>query len=198
MTADDTDSADLDGHTIEELSDYLDAGRLPRDESIEDSPVARTALDALARLRHQSRAMLEMEARAQPPGDLTWIKNVLSNISREARAGRDIPVSYTDGHVRLSVTEGSVRGLVRAAGDGIDGVLVGKVDLVGDVTTSGEPISLTVEISIAYGENIAATAHALRGAIAEKLHRHTELNVAAIDITVHDVHGGPDTTEENG
>ena len=38
---------DLDGHTIEELSDYLDAGRTPVDASIEGSPGCRIALDAL-------------------------------------------------------------------------------------------------------------------------------------------------------
>ena len=43
------ETADLDGHSIEELSDYLDAGRQPRNESIESSAGCQIALDSLAK-----------------------------------------------------------------------------------------------------------------------------------------------------
>jgi uncharacterized alkaline shock family protein YloU len=187
----DLDPSDLDGYSIEELSDYLDSGRTPRDPGIEDSPGARTALDALARLRQESWAMIEVEALAQPSGDQAWITTVLSNISRESRAGRDIPIHHDDARVRLSVTEGSVRGLVRGAGDGIAGALVGKVDLRGDVTVPSEPITVDVSVSGAYGQNVTAAAAALRAQIDAELRRNTELNVVAINITVQDVHDAP-------
>jgi uncharacterized alkaline shock family protein YloU len=194
MNPDNLDPADLGGHTIEELSDYLDADRSPRDASIEDSPGARTALDALARLRQESWAMVEAEALEQPSGDQTWIKNVLANISRESRAGRDIPVHHSDERVRLSVTEGSVRGLIRAAGDVVDGALVGKVDLLGDVTVPLEPITVNVSVSVEYGHNVPAAADALRAEIHSELVRNTELNVVGINITVQDIHA-PSTGE---
>jgi uncharacterized alkaline shock family protein YloU len=181
-------SADgLDGHTIDELSDYLDAGRSPRDEHIENSPGCLIALDALARLRATTWAMLEAEAAAAPGRDTAWIGKVLSNISREARAGRDIPISDPDPHATLSVTEGSIRGLVRAAGDGVGGALVGRCELVGDVTVPGEPISVSVTASVVFGENMREVAQRMRGSILEALARHTELTIASVDVTVQDI-----------
>lgn len=44
-------SDNLDGHSIEELSDYLDSGRTPRNRSIEASPGCQSALQAMERLR---------------------------------------------------------------------------------------------------------------------------------------------------
>jgi len=185
---------DLDGHTIEELSDYLDAGREPRDPSIENSPGARIALDALARLRNESWAMLEIEALDDPNRDQSWIKNVLANITREARAGRDIPVSHPDAQTVLNITEGSVRGLIRAAGDGLGGAIIGKVALDGDVSVPGAPISLEISASVPYGENLVALSQLLRDTITAELLVHTELNIDVVNVTIEDLHTDP--TEE--
>lgn len=179
--------AALDGHTIEELSDYLDSGREPRDASIEDSPGCQLALESLARLRASTWAVLEAEAQTGADDD-AWLGRVMAGITREAHAGRAIPIAHPDPAVSLAVTEGSVRGLVRAAGDGIGGALVGSCTLVGDVTVPGEPIDVTVTVSIAMGENLPATADRIRQRIAETLARHTELVVHSITVTVADVH----------
>ena len=182
------DPESLDGHTVEELSDYLDAGRSPRDPSIEDSPGCVIALDALARLRTATWAMLEAEAAEDAGRDEVWIKNVMENISREARAGRDIPISSVDPAVRLTVTEGSVRGLIRAAGDGVGGAIVGRVRLDGDVTVEGEPIAIDVTASGVFGRNLPRLAQDMRDVIGAALRLHTELNVTSIDVTIQDVH----------
>jgi hypothetical protein len=182
------DPADLDGHTIEELSDYLDAGREPRDEDIENSPGARIALDALARLRDETWAMLEAEATADPTRDTGWMAGVLANISRESRAGRDIPISHPDPAVHLSVTEGSVRGLIRAVGDRSGDAIIGRVLLDGDVTVPGESITVTITASARYGANLGALAASMRESIAAELRLHTELELAAVNVTITDVH----------
>ncbi|MEO6309702.1 MAG: hypothetical protein ABIO33_03350, partial [Leifsonia sp.] len=135
---------DLDGHTIDELSDYLDVGREPPDLTIENSPGCQIALDALTRLRTETWTMLDVEARADATMAHTWLANILQNISHEAKAGRAIPISHPDPNTRLRVTEGSIRGLIRAAGDAADGALVGKVDLDGDVTVVGSPITINL------------------------------------------------------
>jgi len=179
---------DLDGHSIDELSDYLDAGRQPRNASIENSPGARIALDALARLRNESWAMLEVESLSDPTRDQTWIKNVLANISRESRAGRDIPVSHPDPAVRLKITEGSVRGFIRGVGDGIGGAIMGKVELDGDVTVPGEAIILNITASALYGENLRSLSQRIRENITAELLANTELNVVAVNVTIQDVH----------
>jgi uncharacterized alkaline shock family protein YloU len=190
-----TNHDDLDGHTIDELSDYLDSGRTPRDESIESSPGCLLALDSLERLRGTAWSMLEVEADAQPERDTAWLGRVLSNISREARAGRDIPISHPDPAVALTVTEGSVRGLIRAAGDETGGALIGACTLDGDVTVPGEPITVNVSATVAWGRSLTAVADDLRATIARALARHTELTIAAINVTITDVLPAP-TTEE--
>ncbi|PRY64696.1 cell envelope-related Asp23 family protein [Glaciihabitans tibetensis] len=182
------DPEDLDGHTMDELSDYLDAGRRPRDESIESSPGCRIALDALARLRSESWAMLEGEALPDSTRNHAWIKTVLANISRESRAGRAIPISHPEPDVQLRMTEGSVRGLIRAAGDAVGGALIGKVDLEGDVSVPGEDITVSVTASVPYGENLTELAQRIRESIAAELLTHTELNVTAVNVTVDDIH----------
>ena len=181
------DHDSLDGHTIEELGDYLDAGREPRDESIENSPGCQLALESLARLRKKTWAVIETEAQTTADDD-AWLGRVMAGITREAHAGRAIPIAHPDPAVSLAVTEGSVRGLVRAAGDGIGGALVGSCTLVGDVTAPGEPIDVNVTVSVAFGENLHAIAQTIRERIAETLARHTELVVRSITVTVTDVH----------
>jgi len=182
------DPSDLDGHTIEELGDYLDAGRQPRNASIENSPGSRIALDSLARLRRESWAMLEEEAIADPGRDRIWMQNVIANISREAKAGRDIPISHPHPSTTLKITEGSVRGLIRAVGDGTGGAIIGKVTLDGDVTIPREPITVSVTASVYYGQNLAHLARLIRQRIAAELRTQTELNIVAIDVAIQDVH----------
>jgi hypothetical protein len=185
------DRDDLGGHSIEELSDYLDAGREPRDPSIEDSPGARIALDALTRLRRESWAMVEVEveARAQAAPDRAWLTSILEGISHDAKAGRDIPLSHPNPATQLNITEGSVRGLIRAAGDGTAGAIVGKVTLVGDVAVPNEPITVDVSVSVTLQMNLVAVAQRIREQILADLRRHTELNVVAVNVTIQNVHG---------
>jgi len=182
---------DLDGHTIEELADYLDAGRTPADPSIDSSPGCQTALAALQRLRTVSAGLLDAEASTEPEPDENWIGGILRNISREAHAGRSIPLPHPDPAAALAITEGSVRAVIRAAGDTVAGVLVGRCTLVGDVTVPGEPISVSIDVVVYWGQNIPAAAAALREAVASALALHTDLRIVGIDITVHDVHLPP-------
>ena len=182
------DPEDLDGHSIEELGDYLDDGREPRDPGIEDSPGCQIALDALERLRAESWAMLGVEALADRDRDQSWIQNVIANISRESRPGRDIPVRHPDPATRLHITEGAVRGLVRAAGDGTQGSLVGRVELAGDVTVPAQPITVTVTASVPFGPNLVVLAQLVRERIVEALRTHTELNVIAVNVAIENVH----------
>ena len=184
----DPDDDALDGHSIEQLSDYLDAGRQPRDESIESSPGCLIALASLERLRATAWALLENEAGAEPERDSAWIGRLMGTISREARAGRDIPISSDDASVALSVTEGSVRGLIRAAGDAVGGVLISSCSLDGDVTRPGEPITVHVSASVVWGLSLPMLAAELRESITAALNRHTELVLERVDVTIRDIH----------
>lgn len=178
---------DLDGHTIEELTDYLEAGRSPVDPSIEGSPGCRLALDALERLRALTPELLAHDTAAAGPVDAGWVDHILSGISMDARAGRRIPYLVDDAHIDLGVTEGAVRGLVRAAEEEFPGVLLGRCRLEGDVSVPGAPVAVDVEVSVPYGMPLHRLADDLRATIAARLATHTALQVSRIDLTIHDV-----------
>lgn len=197
-TADALDPANLDGHTIEELSVYLDAERTPVNFSIESSPGCQIALSALERLHELTAHLLGAQAAAEPAPPDKWVQGIMDRIALEARAGRDIPISHPSTTARLTLTEGAVRGVIRAAGDSIPEVIVGRCGLDGDLTDPGQPITITVDISVAWGTNLPETAHRARTAIRRQLLKHTELVIAAIHITIQDLRFTRQSATETG
>lgn len=187
---------DLDGHTLEELSDYLEAGRVPLDPSIEGSPGCQLALDALERLHGLGGQLIDADAAAMPEVDDSWIDRILSGIALDARAGRRIPFAETDPAVDFGITEGAVRGLIRSAENAVPGILVGRSTLDGDVTAVGEPIRIAIEVNAVYGESIPQAVDRLREEVAERLRRQTSLTVTAIDVTVRDIQRISSAAEE--
>lgn len=185
------DPEDLDGHTMEELAEYLDAGRAPANLSIDASPGCRIALDALERLRALSPKLLAADMDAEPEPDETWVQSILSGIAVDARAGRRVPLPGPKPSADLGITEGAIRGLVRAAENDVSGIIIGRVRLEGEVTEPGEPIEVCAEISIAHGHPIRPLVKRLREAIASRLATHTQLNVTGIDIVVQQLHDTP-------
>ncbi|MCI1017422.1 Asp23/Gls24 family envelope stress response protein [Microbacterium sp. C5A9] len=178
---------DLDGHTLDELTDYLEAGRQPRDPSIEGSAGCQLALDALQRLRGLGGQLIDADAAAMPEVEESWVDRILDGIALDARAGRRIPFAADADGADFAITEGAVRGLVRSAENAVDGLLVGSTHLRGDASVVGSPIRLEVEASAFYGARIPDAVARLRTEIAERLRHHTELNVVSIDITVSDI-----------
>lgn len=187
---------DLDGHTLEELSDYLEAGRVPLDPSIEGSPGCQLALDSLERLHGLGGQLIDADAAAMPEVDDSWVDRILSGIALDARAGRRIPFAETDPAVDFGITEGAVRGLIRSAENAVPGILVGRSTLDGDVTAVGEPIRIAIEVNAVYGESIPQAVDRLREEVAERLRRQTSLTVTAIDVTVRDIQRISSAAEE--
>lgn len=176
----------IDGHTLDELSDYLARGRTPADPSIDGSPECRAALEALERLSRTTRSMLEADA-ANRTADDGWVGRILDGIRLDVQAGRRIPIGHPDPAADLGLTEGAVRALIRGVGDGIDGVIVGRTRIDGEVETLGAPVDVHVEISVRYGEPFPEVARRMREAVVAELARHAELTVGAVDVTVTDV-----------
>ncbi|SEC10759.1 Asp23/Gls24 family envelope stress response protein [Microbacterium hydrocarbonoxydans] len=187
---------DLDGHTLEELSDYLDAGRRPLDPSIEGSPGCQLALDALDRLRGLGGQLIEADAAAMPEVDDSWVDRILTGIALDARAGRRIPFVEEEPAVDFGITEGAVRGLIRSAENAVPGILVGRSTLDGDVTVVGSPVRIAIEVNAVYGESIPKAVEMLRSEVARRLQQHTDLTVTGIDVTVRDVQRIGDTRGE--
>ncbi len=190
-----TELGDLDGHTIEELSDYLDSARTPADPSIEGSPGCRIALDALSRLRELTPELLAADLAAEAAPDESWVQKVLSGIALDARAGRRIPLSTARPDADLGITEGAVRGAIRAAERTVPGVVFGTCRFDGDVTIPGEPVRVRVEVSVPYGQPIPDLVDRLREEIRTRLLAHTTLSVTGIDITVQDIQQFQNRTE---
>jgi uncharacterized alkaline shock family protein YloU len=185
-----SETSDIDGHTLDELSDYLDAGRMPADPTIDHSPACQLALEALGGVRAASLSMMEREAEDFAVIDESWIDAIIGAISLDVHAGRDIPLASAPS-MQLSVTEGAVKGLVRAAGDRVPGLLVGRCLLHGDVTTAGSEITLSIDTIAYWGESIPDAVTRLRDDVSALIAEHTELSISAIDITVRDIHLDP-------
>lgn len=187
---------DLDGHTLDELTDYLEAGRTPPDPSIDESVGCQLALDALERLQSLTPALMAADAADSGTVEDGWVDRILSGIALDARSGRRIQLITDDDRDDLGITEGAVRGLIRAAEDSFPGVLVGRCRLEGDVDVPGAPIAVEIEASVPYGQPIYALANRLRNDIAQRLDLHTNLNIERVDLTVEDVawmpEGSPD------
>lgn len=179
------------GHTLEELSAYVDAGRKPSDPTIDECPECQTALAGLEHLRALVPSFASHDAETVPEPDENWIQNVLATISQDARAGRDIPITTVNEHVTLTQTEGSVKTVIRDAGDTMDGVLTGHCLLDGDVTRPDMPVTVTVSVSITFGTRIPEIAGELRTRIHHALTEHTTLNINTVNLNFDDVHPQP-------
>ena len=186
-----TSSDALAGHTFEELSDYLDRDRTPADPSIDGSPECQIALRGMQRLRNTHRALLKKDVERESEREDSWVNSILQHINLEARAGRDIPISHPSPSARLSVTEGAVRGILRAAGDSVPNIIVGRCHLDGDVSEPGAPVIVRVDATVLEGEIIPSLADQLREAVYAALSQHTELAVEAVDITIRDLYQVP-------
>lgn len=182
---------ELDGHTIEELSDYLDDDCTPPDPSIDDSASCRIALIDLRRLRRLSVAFLDDAVDDRPGQEEAWIPGILSRIGLSARAGHDLPLTPPSDSGALVMTEGALRSLVRATGDAFPGFLVGRVELVGELTSADALLSLQVDVDILHGLPIREATEGLRLAVIAALRAHTLFRIGRVNVVVRDIHRGP-------
>ncbi len=168
------------GYTLEQLSDYLDRGREPAIPAIDEDAECQAVLASLERVGSLSR---ELVRRDEKPLDESFLSGLFGSITRELRAGRDIPLVSSDPATSLAITEGAIRELVRAAGDSVPGVLVGKcsIDL-------GDELVVHLTISVLLGLPVHSAAEAVRQRVYTELLRHTQLAIGPVDVTVVDVH----------
>lgn len=188
MTAHDHDDALDCGTTIDQLSDYLDRDRTPRDPHIETCPDCLNALEALERVGRLSRDLIDADAAELPAPPESWFERIFTSIQEELRAGRSLPISHPDPRVQITVTEGAVRALLRDSGDAIDGVFISRTEIVGDAETLGAPVEINLTASVRFGTSIQHLTDELREVAYAALATHTDLNVAAVNISVEDIH----------
>lgn len=186
------DGARYDGFTLDELNDYLDDDRTPANPEIDASAECGRVLERLSALRDASWQLLAADAAAHEEADRHWIDRVLASVRSTARAGRDVPVPDDDPATTLVVTEGAIRAAVRRAGDEVDGVVVRRVRLLGDVTAAGVPIDVDVTASVELGRPIATMTDELHAVAAAAIARHAPFPLGTLTVHVVDVHGPGD------
>lgn len=173
------------GYTLEDLSAYLDRGRTPAIAAIDTDAECQAVLASLERFGSLSRELVGREAEPVPQG---WFDLVMRDVTRELRAGRDIPLTAPDERVEMVITEGAIRELVREAGDAVPGVLVGRTTIDGDMDQLGAEVSVRVTISVLFGRRLADASRAVRDAVIDALGAHTALWVSGVDVVVDNVH----------
>ena len=175
------------GHSLEQLSNYLDTGEFSDPGHLPDCPECQAGLASLRRLGELGDELVTADLAAAGNGTDDWMQSILDNLRLELRPGRDIPVHAGTAGDILTETEGSISALIRSVTDSHPGTAAGKCRLDGDVGTPGAPVTVRVDVAVVFGHPLEERAAALRRDIAAALARHTELNIAAIDVTVADV-----------
>lgn len=184
--SDDVDVDDVggSGHSLEDLSAYLDRGRTPRIPAIERNAECQALLASMERMGRISREIVDEQA-AEPLAE-SWYDEIMREVMREFRAGRDIPLSRAEDGTQLVVTEGALYELIRTVGDDVEGVLVGRVRI--DQLDPMAPLDVRVTVSVLFGYPIQETVDLMRDGVRIAIERHGELRVGRVDITVGDVH----------
>ncbi len=172
------------GYSLEDLSAYLDRGRIPRIPAIERNAECQAILASMERMGRLSREIVEEQA-AEPISE-SWYDSIMREVMREFRAGRDIPLARTDDGTELVVTEGALYELIRTVGDGIEGLLVGRVRL--DQPEPDAPLDVRVTVSVRFGRAMNTAVDEMRDGIRSAIERHGDLRVGRVDVTVGDVH----------
>lgn len=182
------------GHTLDQLSDYLAAGRQPADPYIDTCAECQAALHALEQLNSLTAELVDYDSQARSDADNDWLGSIFSNIALEARSGRSIPLdsapedpAHADHADELTQTEGAVISLIRAAGDQLENAMIGRCRLEGDVTDPLAEIRVDIRVTALWGSSLRGLARELRRKINAALALHTRLTISGIDIAIVDI-----------
>ncbi|MGC0369813.1 Asp23/Gls24 family envelope stress response protein [Microbacterium sp. SLBN-111] len=181
---DQTDDVGGSGYSLEDLSAYLDRGRTPRIPAIERNAECQALMASMERMARLSREIVDEQA-AEPLAE-SWYDEIMREVMREFRAGRDIPLARTEDGTQLVVTEGALYELIRTVGDEVEGVLVGRVRI--DQPEPTAPLDVRVTVSVLFGYPMQTTVDRMRDGIRAAIERHGDLRVGRVDVTVGDVH----------
>lgn len=181
---DDVEDVGGSGYSLEDLSAYLDRGRTPRIPAIERNAECQALLASMDRMGRLSREIVDEQA-TEPLAE-SWYDGIMREVMREFRAGRDIPLARTADGTQLVVTEGALYELIRTVGDGVPGLLVGRVRI--DQPEPTAPLDVRVSVSVLFGYPMQGTVDLMRDGIRAAIERNGELRVGRVDVTVGDVH----------
>lgn len=174
------------GRRIEDLSDFIDSGISADAEHIAHCPQCQARLAGLRILSDAAVDLMCDDVASAADEGTGWLDGMLANLRMETRAGRSIPLNSGPLEV-LTETEGAVIAMVRAVGDSLGGVLIGRCRLVGDVAVAGAAVEVNINVSARYGYPLPSMAQELRDAVTAELLIHTELNIVAVNVAFTDL-----------
>ncbi|MFE4195589.1 Asp23/Gls24 family envelope stress response protein [Paenarthrobacter sp. NPDC056912] len=175
------------GHSLAELSAYLDTGQFDDPGHLQACPECQAGLASLRRLSELGNDLLQSDVAEAGSGNDDWMQTILDNLRLELRPGRSIPLLSNNPHDTLWETEGAVSALIRSVADSLPGTAAGKCRLLGDITTPMAGVTVEVELAVVYGHSLEERAATLRQELAKTLAVQTEMTIEAINITVTDV-----------
>jgi len=179
------------GHTLAELSTYLDTGDFADPGHLNQCPECQAGLAALGSISALGTDLRDADIEAAGSGTDDWMQSILDNLRLELRPGRSIPVRGGHADDILSETEGAISAVIRSVADALPGTAAGKCRLHGDVGTPGAPVTVSVDLAVVYGHPLEQRAAELRSQLADTLSQHTELNITSIDVTITDILAPP-------
>lgn len=182
------------GHSLDQLGDYLAAGRQPANPYIDTCAECQAALHALEQLNSLTAELIHHDSQEQSDADADWLGSIFSNIALETRSGRSIPIGphsdsapISGAEDELAQTEGAVISLIRAAGDELGNAMIGRCRLEGDVTDPRAEIRVDIRVTALWGSSLPGLARELRQKVSAALALHTQLTISGVDIVIVDI-----------
>lgn len=144
--------------------------------------------ETLAELRALRLATEELVSTeiAEQSKDTSWLDTLMSNMVFEARAGRAIPLRAEYTVDSFSVSEGALISAVRYAADQLEGIVIGRCQLVGNVENAEAKITVNATASAEFGIDALVAAQSLEHVIQKELERVAHLRPESINVVVGD------------
>lgn|GEM_PF-1243339 len=147
------------GHSLADLSTYLDTGEIADPDHLKWCPECQAGLASLRRLSDLGSELLNSDVADAGSGSDDWMQSILDNLRLELRPGRNIPLRSGHPNDSLFETEGAITALIRSVADSLPGTAAGKCRLHGNIT-GGTDDAGTGSTGVSTGTEVEAAAGA--------------------------------------
>ncbi|MFF6888449.1 Asp23/Gls24 family envelope stress response protein [Streptomyces sp. NPDC012421] len=148
------------------------------------------AVSDLERLR--AAALPPAGAPPAPVDTSDLVRRVMDVVRLELRPGRHLPLGEMDED--SWIYESVAARTLRTAAETVADVRAGSCRITppGGRAPARGPVTVHIEITVAYGRDLRATCDAVRDSLSHAAREHLGLHVTALDVTVTDLHDPPD------
>ncbi|MFE9046007.1 Asp23/Gls24 family envelope stress response protein [Streptomyces sp. NPDC007818] len=148
------------------------------------------AVSDLERLR--AAALPPAGAPPAPVDTSDLVRRVMDVVRLELRPGRHLPLGEMDED--SWIYESVAARTLRTAAETVADVRAGSCRITppGGRAPARGPVTVHIEITVAYGRDLRATCDAVRDSLGHAAREHLGLHVTALDVTVTDLHDPPE------